>query len=98
MRRKIVLTLRLWREDDQWLGECAELGTATFGTSTEEVREELKDLVLLHVKTMAAAGQLETVLAERGVTVYEEDESPETSVLVSPPPALFQSPSSPARP
>ena len=97
MRRKIVLTLHLWREEGQWLGECAELGTATFGSSTEEVLEELKDLVLLHVKTMAVAGQLETILAERGVTVYEEDEGPEASVLVSPPSALFQSQSSPDR-
>ena len=27
IRRKIVLTLHIWQEDDVWIGECVGLGT-----------------------------------------------------------------------
>ena len=54
-RGYVVLTCELRREEDQWLGECLELGTATFGDTFDEVVNELADLVPLHAERTRGA-------------------------------------------
>ena len=45
-------TLVYHKEGQQWVGECQELGTSTFGDSFEEVETELIELVELHLNTL----------------------------------------------
>jgi hypothetical protein len=37
----IELTLRIRREDDQWVGYCDELGTSTYGSDLQKVKEAI---------------------------------------------------------
>ena len=45
----VILTLAFRQEGRRWTGECLELGTATFGCTLKEVREEVLELVELHL-------------------------------------------------
>lgn len=62
-----VLQARFHKEGDQWLGECSELGTATFGDSLEEVQAELRELIELHLDALGRSGERDRFFAEHGV-------------------------------
>ena len=85
MRRRIVLTLHIWQEDGVWLGECVELGTiAITDENTQDVLlEALAEQVVLTVKALDAAGNLEQTLAESGVRVEWEEEPAQWKPLLS---------------
>lgn len=53
--------------EDGWEGECADLGVATTADTLEEAREELVDLVLLYLNSIAEDEDLRTYLNEREV-------------------------------
>ena len=46
----VILSLVFRREGLMWTGECRELGTATYGRSLPKVRDELAELVALHLE------------------------------------------------
>ncbi len=88
----VVVTLEIHREQNQWLGRCVELGTATFGDSVDEVAEELADLVALHLNGLEDAGELERFFANHDITMYR-DHIPQTvarTVTISDEPAFTQ--------
>ena len=68
----VILTVEIQREGEQWVGQCVELGTATFGDSVDEVAEELMDLVVLHLKGLEDAGERERFFEAHGITTYED--------------------------
>jgi predicted RNase H-like HicB family nuclease len=70
----VVLTLTFSREDDQWIGECEELGVGTFGDSLDEVRAELEELVQLDLNGLEAIGERERFFAEHGIELFSIDE------------------------
>lgn len=73
----VVLTVEIQREGAQWVGQCVELGTATFGDSVDEVADELLDLIVLHLEGLEDAGERERFLQARGIKVYEDSLPPE---------------------
>jgi predicted RNase H-like HicB family nuclease len=76
MKHKVYILLTLSFSKDkktgQWIGECVELGTSTFGNTIEEVSEELPELVKLHLNTLEQVGERDNFLKENGITIYKE--------------------------
>ncbi len=72
----VVLHAHYWKENEQWLGECDELGTATFADTIEEVQAELKAMILLHLNTLEETGERDRFFKERGIKIYSEGDIP----------------------
>lgn len=90
LRGFVILTLKLYREGDQWLGECLELGTATFGTTLDEVRNELPDLVALHLAELDQSGEREHFFQTHGIALYTDDIQPEVKPpTIAPDPDVY---------
>ena len=68
----IQLTLLFYKEEDQWIGECKELGISTYGDTIEEVRLELPELVELHVNALEQIGEREKFFRENGIVIFTE--------------------------
>jgi predicted RNase H-like HicB family nuclease len=68
----IELTLRIRREDDQWVGYCDELGTSTYGSDLQKVKEAIVELVMLHARTLAEVGELESFLRKHKVPFHHK--------------------------
>lgn len=60
----IKLTMQFHKEDDQWVGECSELGTSTFGDTLDQVESELTELIELHLNTLEEMGERDKFLRE----------------------------------
>jgi len=59
------LTATIWREGDQYVSTCPELGVASVGDSAEEALEALREAVELYLENareLGILGNLETTL------------------------------------
>lgn len=54
----LVLTREFQQEDDRWLAECVELGSATYSSTLAEAREELAEAVVLQLSEVEELGFL----------------------------------------
>lgn len=70
----VILTLRFFQEEDQWVGDCEELGVAHCGDSLDEVRSGLQELLMLTLDTMESVGESERFFAEHGITLHPSDQ------------------------
>ena len=70
----VILTLTFSREDEQWIGECEELGVGTFGDNLDAVRAELEELVQLDLDGLETIGERERFFAEHGIELFPIDE------------------------
>ena len=70
----VILTLRFFQEDDQWVGDCEELGVAHCGDSLDEARAGLEELLALTLNTMKSVGERERFFAEHGITLHPSDQ------------------------
>ena len=68
----IVLTVIFKPEDEVWTAECKELGTATFGDTFAEAKQNLEEAIVLHLNTLAKVGELERFFKEHGVKIYQD--------------------------
>ena len=69
----VILTLRFFQEEGQWVGDCEELGVAHCGDSLDEVRAGLEDLLALTLDAMESVGERERFFAEHGITLHPAD-------------------------
>lgn len=72
----IILTLRFWEEEDEWVGLCEELGTAAQGRSLDEAMDVLTDLVELDLNTLEDMGERERFFKKHGIEFYEQEPAP----------------------
>jgi predicted RNase H-like HicB family nuclease len=72
VRVYVALTMIFKREEDVWTAECKELGTATFGESFEEARDNLKEAVTLQLDTLEKLGERKRFFEEHGIEVFVE--------------------------
>lgn len=70
----VILTLRFFQEDDQWVGDCEELGVAHYGETLDEARAGLEELLVLTLHTMESVGERERFFAEHGITLHPSDQ------------------------
>ena len=69
----VILTMRFFQEDDQWVGDCEELGVAHCGDSLDEARAGLEELLALTLNTMESVGERERFFAEHGIALHPAD-------------------------
>ena len=70
----VTLVMKFFKEEDQWVGECEELGVATCADSIEEARTALEDSIILALNIMESTGERERFFAENGITVHSLDQ------------------------
>ena len=70
----VILTLRFFQEEGQWVGDCEELGVAHCGDSLDEVRAGLEELLMLTLNTMESVVERERFFAEHGITLHPSDQ------------------------
>lgn len=66
----IVLTINIEKVDGTWFAECKELGTSTYGDTFDEVNEEIRELVELHVNTLEKLKERKNFFKEHNITMY----------------------------
>lgn len=67
----IILTVLISKEKDgNWVATCKELGTSTYGDTIEEVSQEIKELVILHLTTLEKAGERKRFFTENNIRTY----------------------------
>ena len=74
-RRILRLHFRTYPED-LWVGECIELDVASGGETEAQARKRVEEATRLFISTIAGHGDLDRVLAEKGVRVTQEGEPP----------------------
>ena len=57
------LTATIWREGDQYVSKCPELGVASAGDTAEEALEALREAVELYLENARELGMLEDLEA-----------------------------------
>ncbi len=65
----IILTVLIEKKQDKWEANCKELGVATFADTSDEVINDIKEAVNLHIKTLMDVGEFERVLKEKKIPV-----------------------------
>jgi hypothetical protein len=78
----VILTLRFWQEDRRWVGECAELGTSTYGRTLRQAHDELKELVLLHLNSLEQVGEREHFFRKHNIKFYTDTTPTEVPYMV----------------
>ena len=69
MERTIALHLEVEREDDLYVANCPALDLSSYGDTVDDAVAHLKDAIALYLETIAQDGELERVLAERGIAI-----------------------------
>jgi predicted RNase H-like HicB family nuclease len=57
------LTATIWREGDQYVSKCTELGVASAGDTAEEALEALREAVELYLENARELGLLDDLKA-----------------------------------
>jgi len=83
-KRHFTLNTKVEKHDGVYVGYCVELGTVTQGDSLEEVCENLKDAIYVHLSMLDEIGERERVFREKGiVTLPAIDDTVEFAAAVS---------------
>jgi hypothetical protein len=69
----VILTLSYHKEQHNWVGECLETGTSTYGRVFKKVHDELIELIELHVNELEAVGERTRFFNENGIKLYTDD-------------------------
>lgn len=67
----IVLTVFFKQEEDVWTAKCQELGTATFGDTFEEARQNIEEAIQVHLSTLEDVGERERFFKENGIKIHQ---------------------------
>jgi len=65
----IVLTFKVWPEEDQFVSLCEELGTASCGDTVDEAIANIREAVILYLNTLEDLGERQRVFRERNIAV-----------------------------
>ena len=83
-KRHFTLNTKVEKHDEVYVGYCVELGTVTQGDSLEEVCENLKDAIYVHLSVLDEIGERERVFREKGVVMLPAiDDTVEFAAAVS---------------
>lgn len=72
----VILTLVFRQEGRRWLGECVELGTATYSNTLKRTHAELVEMVELHLNTLEQTGERQRFFDENGIKFYADHQQP----------------------
>lgn len=74
----VILDGVYFQEDGKWIGECEQLGTATFADTLDKAQVELAEMVLMHLNGLEKVGQRSVFFKKHGIKVYSDSEMPES--------------------
>jgi predicted RNase H-like HicB family nuclease len=77
----VVLTLKFQKEGRRWTAYCEELGTASFGRSSPEADQHIKEAILLHLNTLEDVGERDHFFKENHIEIHQE--KPRQDITVS---------------
>jgi len=66
-QRYISVTVRIQREGDQFSAHCVELGTASCGGSLDEVFENIKEAIEVHLSALERLRERPRFFREHGI-------------------------------
>lgn len=66
----IVLTLLVHEEDGQYVSECPELGTASFGATIDEAFHNIREATELYLNSIEAAGERQRIFRKKGIQIF----------------------------
>src|SRR5437867_3571974 len=66
----VILTLEFRKDGRRWLGRCRELTTSTFAATLDAARQELQELVLLHLNELEVVEERPRFFKEHGIALY----------------------------
>ncbi len=66
----ILAIYRTYKEGNQWVSECPQLGTSSCGDTLEEALENIQDATVLYLNTIEQQGERERVFKERRIALY----------------------------
>ena len=70
-KRFVIVTILFSKErDGRWTAECAEFGTATFGDTLEEAKENILEALDLHLNTLEETGEFDRFVREHNIKVH----------------------------
>ena len=64
-----IFTMRYEWDEGRWNGVCQELGTATYDTDRNRLRDELVELVLHELNSLEADGERERFFERHGIEI-----------------------------
>ncbi len=68
---RLKLTVEVWHRGDWYLARCPELDFVSQGTTPDEARQNLLEVIQIQFEEMSALGTLDDYLAEHG---YKRDD------------------------
>ncbi len=61
MNKKYKLTAIIWKEKEDYVSKCPELGVASAGNNVEQAMENLKEAVELYLENAKELGTIEEI-------------------------------------
>lgn len=80
----IDLTIRVYPEADQYVGECLELGVASCGDTVEEAARNAVEATELYLNAIERTGERERTFREQGITLRSGEPPTEDVVRTVP--------------
>jgi predicted RNase H-like HicB family nuclease len=69
---RMRLTEELWREGSMYVAYCPELDIPSCGENIEQARNNLKEVIQIHLTETAKMGTLDKLLRDAGFAQVEE--------------------------
>jgi predicted RNase H-like HicB family nuclease len=78
----VVLTYRVYREDDQFVGRCDELGVSTCADTIDDAFSGIDECVSLYLETIEELGERERIFRERAIELRPGRPAADEDVLL----------------
>jgi len=69
---RMRLTEELWREGNMYVAYCPELDVPSCGETVEQAKNNLKEVILIHLMETAKMGTLDKLLQDAGFEQAQE--------------------------
>jgi len=66
----IIVTLRIWEENNHFVSECPELDVASCGDTIDEALDNIKEATLLYINTIEEQGERQRIFHERNIRLH----------------------------
>ncbi len=68
---RMRLTEELWREGNMYVAYCPELDVPSCGETVEQAKNNLKEVILIHLMETAKMGTLDKLLQDAGFRSHD---------------------------
>lgn len=65
----VVLTFRVYKEEDQYVSECVELGTASCGDTIDQALANLEEATLQYLNAIEECGERDRIFRRKNIRI-----------------------------